>query len=79
MKSKNGVPEPPKAGGQEKKPLTVSDVEGLLKRDLHACLLMLQALRDDQDVLSSLAVVLHGKYMNKLHKDELDKQLEIQP
>lgn len=68
---KNGVEKP--------KALTLKDVEGLVKRDLHSCMLMLQAIHDDVDVLGALAVVLHGKYMNARHKQELEAQTEIAP
>jgi len=65
--------------GVEKKVLKLQDVKGLLKRDVHACILMLTAIHDDQDVMDALALSLHGKYMNRVHKTELDSQLEIKP
>lgn len=77
MNTKNGVPESPKVGDQEKKTLGLKDVQELLKRDMGACILMLQAIHDDPDVMDSLAVVLHGKYMNRLHKADLEKQTEL--
>lgn len=74
MKTSNGVADSPKVGEPQKKVLKLDDVKGLLKRDVHACMLMLQAIYDDQDVMDVLATSLHGKYLNKLHKDELEKQ-----
>lgn len=78
MKEKTSVGEAPQ-GRTEPKVLTLNDVQNLLKRDLHACLLMLQAVHDDQDVLNVLAGVLHGKYLNSRHKAELEMQTEIKP
>jgi len=78
MNSKNGVPESPKVGEQEKeKPLTLEKVKGFLKKDLHACILLLQACHDDQDVYDALATAVHGKYMNRLHQEELKRQTEL--
>lgn len=77
MKTENGVPHAPKVGAEEKKALTLKDVEGLLKRDLHSCMLMLQSIHDDQDSLNALAASLHGKYLNAKHKEELSRQTEL--
>lgn len=74
--SKASVKEPAK-GGAPSKVLTSKEVEQMVKRDLNACLLMLQSVYEDQDVLTALALVLHGKYMNARHKEELAKQQEI--
>lgn len=77
-KNKESVADVPK-GDKAEKVLTLVDVQNLLKRDLHACLLMLSAVHDDQDVVNVLAGVLHGKYLNSRHKAELEKQTEIKP
>lgn len=58
----------------QRKELTVAAVKEMLKVDLVTCLLMLQGIHDDPDTLDSLAVTLHGKYMNQRHKEELEKQ-----
>lgn len=79
MKTKNGVADSPQGEEPQKKVLTLGDVKGLLKRDLHACLLMLQSIHDDVDTLNMLAEVLHGKYMNAKHAEELAKQTELVP
>lgn len=78
-KQEDGVSSKAQGATDGKKVLDLPQVQSLLKRDLHACLLMLQAIHDDQDALDGLALILHGKYLNSLHKAELDKQLEIQP
>jgi len=77
MKTKESVADAPQGGDQAKKVLSLSDVKGLLKRDLPACINMLVAIHDDQDTLDALAVVLHGKYLNKIHKEDLEKQSKL--
>jgi len=80
MKTKNnGVVDSVPGTESSKKVLKLEDVKGLLKRDLNACLHMLAAIHDDPDTLDRLAETMHGKYMNSLHKAELDNQLEIKP
>lgn len=66
-----------KAAGNPKD-LTVEDVQNLLKKDLHVAMLCLQSIHDDVDALNMLAMVLHGKYMNRLHQQELAKQEEYE-
>lgn len=78
MNKQNVVSETVSQGDSDKKkPLTVGEVEVLLKRDLSACLLMLQAVHDDVDVLRGLANFIHGKYLNQLHQKELELQEEL--
>lgn len=79
MKTKNGVAEAPQGGEPQKKVLTLSDVKGLLKRDLQSSMHMLSAIHDDVDTLNALAEFLHGKYMNAKHAEELAKQTELVP
>lgn len=81
MKNKNGVVLSGSPGGSDSEispePITIAKVEEFLKRDLGSCLHMLDSIYRDQDILKLLAQVMHGKYMNALHKAELsetDKQ-----
>lgn len=60
-----------------KKPLTVGDIEGMLKRDVESCLLMLQSIREDAGILRAVAMYMHGKHMNVLHQAELAAQEEL--
>jgi len=78
MNTKNGVSDATLGVESEKKVLRLEDVKGLLKRDVHACILMLSAVHDDQDLLDALALSMHGKYLNRLHKAELEKQEAIE-
>lgn len=78
-KIKNAVATPLKEGKTppELPVLTVEAVKQMLKVDLNCCILMLQGIHDDPDTFDSLATVLHGKYMNAKHKEELDKQTKL--
>lgn len=59
------------------KVLTLGQVKEMLRRDVHSCLLMLQAVHDDKDVLEILASALLGKYLNALHQKDLEKQQDL--
>lgn len=78
MSSKNGVAESAPGVEQQKKAMTVEDVERALKHDLPVCINMLCAIHDDQDALRILAQVLHGKFMNHKHLEELKKQQNLE-
>lgn len=60
-----------------KAPLTIAAVKQMAKNDVQCCLLLLQAIHDDDDVLNALSVAIHGKYMNERHKKELDAQTKL--
>lgn len=79
MSKTNGVSSEALGAEEKSKVLALKDVKTFLRKDVNACINMLQAIHDDPDAFDALAVVLHGKYMNRLHKIELDKQLEIKP
>lgn len=57
--------------------LTVDAVKKMLKVDLGCCMLLLQTLNDDPTVFDMVATAIHGSYMNKKHKAELDAQLAL--
>jgi len=62
------------APNPEEKVYTIAEVKSFLQKDLHTCLIMLQAVHDDQDALLALATVMHGKYLNHRHKQSLANQ-----
>lgn len=78
MNKSNGVEGSPKVGDPVKV-LTEKDVRALVKRDLEACIIMLQTVHDDVDVFEMLCTALYGKYMNARHLTELQKQTQIVP
>lgn len=81
MKDKNGVLSEAQGAEDKKekrKVLTLDEVRKMVKRDLPTVIAFLNAV-SDPDVQEQVAVFLHGKYLNSLHKEELDKQLEIKP
>lgn len=74
MSTKNGSTiETPVKDGKSKKVLTIEDVNAMVKRDLSVVTAFLQACQDP-DVANAIGLYLHGKYMNALHREELDKQ-----
>lgn len=80
MKNSNGVVEEEAQGVDSVvKPVTIDMVRGFLKRDLSACIFMLDAVYRDQDILELLAQVMHGKYLNSKHVQELNKDLNKKP
>lgn len=54
--------------------LTVDAVRKMLKTDLQCILLLMQTLHDDPVVFDMIANSIHGQYMNRKHKKELDAQ-----
>lgn len=79
MKNNNGVAsEAQGAAGVKEKPkvLTLDDVRKMVKRDLPTCISFLNACMDP-DIQDQVSVFLHGKYLNELHKSELDAQMKI--
>lgn len=80
MKNSNGVVQDEALGAEsDVKPVTIEVVRGFLKRDLSASIHMLDAIYRDQDILELLAQVMHGKYLNAKHVQELNKDLNKKP
>lgn len=77
MNDKNGVVKEAVPGAGSSAVLTEVQVKDMLKRDLSACVFMLDAIYKDQDIVDLLAQVMHGKYMNARHKAELDLQSKV--
>lgn len=65
------------AKGTNGKSFTIPQVKELTKKDVYSCMLLMKAIYEDDDCLQSLAVFLHGRYMNHLHKQELENQTEL--
>jgi len=74
MKSSTKNDQVSQADTDHLKKLKVSDVESLLKKDLHTCMLMLQSIHDDPYSLTALATALHGSFMNKMHQKFMAEQ-----
>lgn len=75
MKTNNNGKE---AQGAELPLLTQQDVVRMLKRDLPMAINCLDAIYSDPDLLESLATFMHGRYMNNLNKQELEKQRKLE-
>lgn len=66
------------ANGKEvQKPLTIAEVQSMLRRDVNSVLLLMQAIAQDPAVQQALATFLHGRYMNERHKKELEAQEDL--
>lgn len=78
IKTNGSVSEAPGAE-VKKKPPSVADVKEFAKRDLNSAVMLLDAIYRDDALLEAIAVLLHGRYLNHLHKKELESQVEINP
>lgn len=56
---------------------SIEEVRRFLKVDLSTAIVLLEAVYKDQATCDALADFLHGRYMNHLHKKELDAQQEL--
>lgn len=65
-------------GAKVSKPITESEVKKFLKSDIASCINLLDAIYQDEGTMDSLATFLYGRYMNAKHKDELNRQTELQ-
>lgn len=63
--------------GSKPQTLTLGQVEGMVKRDVHGCLLLLQAIYEDVNVQKAVAAYIYGDYLNRKHKADLAKQTEV--
>lgn len=77
-KTKNGQAAPGAETEKTEKTITIEEVREFIKRDLNACINMLDAIYRDQATLEMLADVLHGRYMNAKHKQELQNQTKLE-
>jgi len=76
-KTKNGKAAQGAESPEEKKPLDIGQVREFVKRDLAACINMLDAIYRDQATTEMLSDILYGRYLNAKHKDELEKQTKL--
>jgi len=53
-----------------KSPISIDQVEAYLKKDLSVAVSCLDAIYRDPDLLRSMAVFLHGRYMNATHSGD---------
>lgn len=59
------------------KPLTIGEMEKMLKRDIQSAFLLLQALNEDVNTQKAISTFLHGQYLNRRHQEELAKQEQL--
>lgn len=71
---KNGAPAP---GAEAPKGLTQTQVIEFVKKDLAVCINLLDAIYRDQPTIDMIGEILYGRYMNAMHKSDLEKQTEI--
>lgn len=76
VQQKNGVDSQGVEAEKTKKPLTLAEVEKLVAKDLPTCIAFLQAVLDP-DIQKQVSIFLHGKYLNEVHKKELDNQIAL--
>lgn len=65
------------APGAETQTFSVVKVREMVKNDLHAALLLLDAVYRDPATLEALSDFIYGRYQNAQHKKELDNQTKL--
>lgn len=65
-------------GSPMPKTLTETEFGTMVRRDLETAISFLLAVRNDDATGKTLVEYLYGRYLNQLHKAELDKQLKVQ-
>lgn len=65
------------SGQGPKKPLTESEFLRLVEHDLKTCYGLLHAIVSDANTLKMVNETLYGRYLNGLHKAELQAQTKI--
>lgn len=63
---------------QGAKTLTEDEFKKMVTRDLQTCYSFLAAVLQDAPTLGALNEYLYGRYLNQLHKAELEKQTKLE-
>lgn len=74
-KSKNGTSA---QGAEEPKLLSESDFKSMVDSDLKTVISFLLAIDRDDPTKKALTDYLYGRYMNQVHKAELEAQLKLE-
>lgn len=63
---------------QGAKIVTEQDFGKMIARDLQTAAGLLHAVLSDQNILNSLSEFMYGRYLNALHKADLEKETKIE-
>lgn len=75
---KNSKIEDAEQGSGKFKPMSQSDFEKMITRDLQTAMSFLQVVREDHATQRALSEFLYGRYLNQLHKSELEAQQKLE-
>lgn len=64
-------------GAEKPKTLTEDEFKKMVHNDLRTCYSFLAAIANDGPTMAALNEYLYGRYLNQIHKAELENQLEF--